>query len=234
MLARALHGFASRIEAFVERERNFTRDASHELRSPLTVVRVAADLMEEEGELGDYQRRALARIRGAVREMEALIEAFLILAREDYRGLPEEDFVVNELAAEELDKVRPLLAEKPVRLELVEEGRFALHASPRVLSVMLGNLLRNAALYTERGRIVLRVGRDWLAVEDSGCGMSEEQLARAFDPFYRGGREGVRGHGIGLTIVKRLADRFGWTVSLSSRPGEGTVARIEFPDARPA
>lgn len=232
VLARALHGFASRIEAFVERERNFTRDASHELRSPLTVIRVATDVMEDDGSLSEYQRRSLMRIRGAVREMEALIEAFLILAREDYRGLPEEDFELGELVREEIEKIRPLLAGKPVELHLEESGRFRLHASPRVFSVMFGNLLRNAALYTERGRIVVRILDRALEVEDTGCGMSREQLERAFDPFYRGGREGSRGHGIGLTIVRRLSERFGWPVSLESEPGKGTLARIQFPDAR--
>jgi signal transduction histidine kinase len=234
VLARALHGFASRIEAFVERERNFTRDASHELRSPLTVIRVATDVMEEDGALSDYQRRSLARIRGAVREMEALIEAFLILAREDYRGLPEEDLDVGELVREEMDKIRPLIADKPIELGLDARSLFTLHASPRVLSVMLGNLLRNAALYTERGRITVRILERAIEVEDTGCGMSAEQLARAFDPFYRGGREGSRGHGIGLTIVRRLSERFGWPVTLQSEPGKGTLARIEFPDARGA
>lgn len=231
-LARALHGFACRIESFIERERNFTRDASHELRSPLTVIRVAAEVMEEDETLTDYQRRSLARIRGAVREMETLIEAFLILAREDYHALPAEDFDVGELVREEMDKIRPLLATKPVELVLDQRGRFTLHASPRVFSVALGNLLRNAAAYTERGRITVRMFQRVIEVEDTGCGMNPEQLARAFDPFYRGGRDGSRGHGIGLTIVRRLCDRFGWRVMLESEVGKGTIARIVFPEPR--
>jgi signal transduction histidine kinase len=232
VLARALHGFASRIDEFVERERNFTRDASHELRSPLTVIKVAADVMQEE-ELSPYARRSLDRIRRSVRDMEALIESFLILAREDYTGLPEEDFLVNEVVREEVDKVEPLLRNRPVTLRVVDEHSFCLHASPKVFSVMLSNLLRNACLYTEEGSVTVRIGRDSVAVEDTGCGMSEEQLAQAFKPFYRGGREGARGHGIGLTIVSRLSERFGWPVELRSEPGKGTVASIRFPHPQP-
>ena len=85
-LANSLHEFASRIGQFVEREHNFTRDASHELRTPLTVIRVAGDMMAEDPALSPMAQRSLKRIRAAGRDMEALIEAFLILAREGDTG----------------------------------------------------------------------------------------------------------------------------------------------------
>jgi signal transduction histidine kinase len=233
VLAGALHSFASRIEEFVERERNFTRDASHELRSPLTVIKVAADVMHDDGELSPYAQRSLERIRRSVRDMEALIESFLILAREDYTGLPEEDFLVNEVVREEVEKAEPLLRGRPVALRVLDDDSFCLHASPKVFSVMLSNLLRNACLYTEQGTVTVRIGADTVAVEDTGCGMSAEELEHAFKPFYRAGREGSRGHGIGLTIVSRLSERFGWPVELSSEPGQGTRATIRFPHPQP-
>lgn len=231
VLSRALHGFATRIEEFVDRERNFTRDASHELRSPLTVIKVAADVLEEEEQLSPFARRSVGRIRLATRDMEALIEAFLILAREADTGLPEEDFLIGELVADELEQVRPLLENKPVQLELRRQGDFCLHASPRVLSVVVGNLLRNACHYTERGRVVVTVGGDFVQVEDTGVGMSDDELAQVFEPFYRAQRSQRGGHGVGLTIVKRLSDRFGWPLQIHSVLGEGTVASIQFPSA---
>src|SRR5690348_7563729 len=148
VLAKALHTLASRLEDFVERERNFTRDASHELRSPLTVIKVAADVLNEDGELEPFGARAVARIKRAVRDMEALIEAFLILARESDQGLPEEDFVVNLAAEEEIDRARDLVAGKPVEIHFVQDAHFALHAPPRVFAVLVSNLLRNACAYT--------------------------------------------------------------------------------------
>jgi signal transduction histidine kinase len=234
VLAAALHEFASRIEAFVERERNFTRDASHELRTPLTVIRMASDLLLSDGELVPHADRSVRRIKGAARDMEALIESFLILAREGDTGLPEEDFVVNEVVREELDKARPLLADKPVELRLEEPHQFALHGSARVLSVVLGNLLRNACLYTERGTITLHVGPDCITVEDSGVGMTPDELERAFEPFYRAGARREGGQGIGLTIVRRLSARFGWQVELQSEHQRGTRATIRFPSPQPA
>lgn len=230
-LASSLHDFASRIGQFVEREHNFTRDASHELRTPLTVIRVAGDMMAADSTLSPMAQRSLKRIRAAGRDMEALIEAFLILAREGDTGLPDEDFPVAALAAEELEKAGALVAGKPVELELRQEADPALHAPPRVFSVMLGNLLRNACNYTESGSVVVTVRADRVEVTDTGCGMAPDELARVFEPFYRAGDGRKEGQGIGLTIVRRLSERYGWPVRLESEPGRGTTATISFPPA---
>jgi signal transduction histidine kinase len=228
-LASSLHDFATRIGSFVEREHNFTRDASHELRTPLTVIRVAGDMMDGDESLSPMARRSLKRIQGAGRDMEALIEAFLILAREGDTGLPDEDFPVAEVVQEEIDKARPLVAGKPVELVLRQEAEPQLHAPARVFSVMVGNLLRNACHYTDAGVITVTVRADSVAVSDTGIGMSAEELARVFEPFYRAGDRDKDGQGIGLSIVRRLSDRYGWPVRLESQPGKGTTATISFP-----
>jgi len=230
-LARALHGYASRIEEFVARERDFTRDASHEMRSPLTVIKVAAEVLQEE-ELSPFGQRTVVRIQRSAQDMEALMEAFLILAREADTGLPEEDFIVNDIVREEVERAQPLVAGRPLMLALDEPGAFALHAPPKVLAVLVGNLIRNACLYTESGEVRTTVGMDFIRIQDSGIGMSEEEVARAFQPFFRGGRSRRGGHGVGLTIVKRLSDRFSWPVEMTSEMGHGTSVTIHFPQAR--
>ncbi|HET7562767.1 MAG TPA: HAMP domain-containing sensor histidine kinase [Rhodanobacteraceae bacterium] len=233
VLVAALHSFAKRLDAFVERERNFTRDASHELRTPLTVMKVAADVLADEEGLSPFAQRSLDRIRRSVREMEALIETFLVLARESESGLREEDFLANDVVAAEVSRYRELLGRKPVVLVLLERARFALHAPPRVFAVMVGNLIRNACLYTEQGSVTVEVEADRVRVIDTGSGMSEEDIERAFQPFYRGSRTGGKGHGIGLAIVRRIADRYGWQVTLDSELGRGTTATAQFPAAQP-
>jgi signal transduction histidine kinase len=233
-LAKSLHGFASRIGRFVEREHNFTRDASHELRTPLAVIRVAGDMMQEDASLSPMARRSLGRIQAAGRDMETLIEAFLILAREGDTGLPDEDFDAMEVLREEIEKARPLLEGKPVELQLRELAPLLLRAPARVFSVLVGNLLRNACNYTDAGRVTVTVGADAVTIEDTGVGMSTEELARAFDPFYRGGDQRREGQGIGLSIVRRLSERYGWPVKLESKAGTGTTATISFPSVIPA
>lgn len=231
-LASSLHDFASRIGSFVEREHNFTRDASHELRTPLTVIRVAGDMMDEDESLSAASRRSLKRIRLAGRDMEALIEALLILAREGDTGLPDDDFSVAVVVAGEIDKALPLLAGKPVSLQLVKEADPHLRAPARVFSVLLGNLLRNACHYTDAGGITVTVRADSVTIRDSGIGMTADELARVFEPFYRAGDRRRDGQGIGLSIVQRLSQRYGWPVSLDSESGKGSIAIISLPSVQ--
>ena len=226
-LANALHSLGQRIEAFVARERNFTRDASHELRTPLTVIRVAADLLETETGLSPRGQRSLQRIQRASRDMETVIDAFLILAREGEVATQNDEFAVADIVAEEVDKVQSLLDGKPVQLRVVANAQPLLRAPARVLGVMLGNLLSNAAQYTDHGDIEVRIESDRVSVRDTGIGMTQETLERAFDPFYRAQIDGG-GMGLGLSVVRRLGERFGWPVTLQSSPGTGTLATILF------
>jgi signal transduction histidine kinase len=226
-LANALHLLGKRIESFIARERNFTRDASHELRTPLTVIRVAADLLETETGLSPRGQRSLQRIQRASRDMETVIDAFLILAREGEVATQNDEFPVADIVAEEVDKVQSLLNGKPVQLRVVADAQPLLRAPARVLGVMLGNLLSNAAQYTDHGDIEVRIEADRVSVRDTGIGMTQETLERAFDPFYRAQIDGG-GMGLGLSVVRRLGERFGWPVTLQSSPGTGTLATILF------
>jgi len=230
-LAGALQRMAERTNAFVRRERDFTRDASHELRTPLTVIRVASDLLQSDPDLPGRAQRSLGRIQRAGRDMEAVIESFLILAREGGIEPQRENFSVRDVVDEEVATARPLLAGKPVRLDVVEDANPTLHASPRVFGVMLRNLLSNACIFTESGHVEVRIEPDAVVVSDTGIGMAPEVLQRACDPFYRADPDKLSGKGLGLSIVRRLGERFGWPINLDSTPGRGTVAVIRFSDA---
>lgn len=227
-LSRALADLAGRVGDFVQRERDFTRDSSHELRTPLTVIRVATDLMLAEPDLAPRMARSLARVQRAGRDMEAVIDAFLILAREADIEPRREELAVRAIVDDEIERARPLLGDKPVELLVIDDGAPQLVAPRHVLNVMIGNLLSNAVRYTQQGQIVLYLAHDRIEVRDSGIGMSPDTLAKAFDPFFRIDNERLEGKGIGLSIVRRLGERFGWPVTLTSTPGEGTTAVIRF------
>lgn len=227
-LSGALHGLSERVQAFIQRERDFTRDASHELRTPLTVVRVATDMLLSDPEMPERSSRSLQRIQRAGRDMEAVIDAFLILAREAQVAPLGEEFDVREVVLDEVDKAQPLLEGKPVELRVTGDAAPRLHAPPRVLGVMLGNLLSNACVFTESGSVEVAIAEDRITVRDTGIGMSPDTLQRAYDPFYRADQFTASGKGMGLSIVRRLGERFGWPVSLESLPGEGTTAVIRF------
>lgn len=227
-LSGALRDLAARTHDFVQRERDFTRDASHELRTPLTIIRVATDMMLTDPQIPARMHQVLLRMQHAGRDMEAVIDAFLILAREGGVEPLQEDFDVDEVVGEEVEKVRPLLADKPVRLDVVASASPRLHASPRVLAVMLGQLLDNACTFTEHGRIEVRIEADRVVIGDTGIGMDSETMQKAYDPFYRADPVNATGKGMGLSIVRRLGERFGWPVTLESVPGVGTTVTIGF------
>ena len=227
-MAEALRGLGERIDAYIAREHDFTRDASHELRTPLTVVRVAADLVSHDDGLSERSRRALSRIQGANAEMESLVDALLMLARDENVALETEDFAVRDIVEHEIERVRPLLESKGLALDWQVEAEPQLHAPPRILGVMLGNLLSNAVRFTDGGRIGVRLSADRVEVTDTGIGMDAAALARAFEPFYRANLEQPAGPGLGLSIAHRLGERCRWPLQLASTPGQGTRATILF------
>ena len=226
-LASALHGLAQRVQSQMARERDFTRDASHELRTPLTVIRVASDMAMTE-DSSPRVARSLQRIQRAGRDMEAVIDAFLILARENETEPQSEDFELSDIVLDEADNARALLIGKQVDLEVTCNAKPRLHAPPRVMQVVVSNLLRNACSYTDEGRIDVILEQDRLTVRDTGIGMNEDSTARAFEPFYRADPARPQGTGLGLSIVRRLCDRFGWKVELESELGAGTSVTIRF------
>ena len=232
-LYQALADFAGRINAFVERERNLTRDTSHELRSPLTVIRIAADMLLSEQELSPPARNSVLRIKRNAADMEELTEAFLLLARESEQGLETAPVLVNAIVADEVDRARVVFRDKPLSIEVSAEVRLWVESTEKVLSVLVGNLLRNACAYTDEGSVAVCIQPRGIVIEDSGVGLSPDQLDQVFKPFFRadGGRR-RGGHGVGLTIVKRFTERFGWTIDIHSEPGSGTRVSVGFPGAR--
>jgi signal transduction histidine kinase len=231
-LTDALLRYSQRLARFLERERQFTRDASHELRSPLTVIRMAASILLADSALSESSRRTAQRIQRAAHDMEELTNAFLLLARESETGLPMEAVCLNDLIADELDRAKALAVDKPVSAHVRSTHRVLVEAPERVLSVLLGNLLRNAFSYTDAGEVVVEIGQGRITIRDTGVGMPSERIEEMFRPFVRGEGNRRGGHGVGLTIVRRLTDRFGWPIRILSEPGAGTTVEIAFPTSR--
>jgi signal transduction histidine kinase len=231
-LADALARYSERLSEFIAREREFTRDASHELRSPLTVIHISAELLLADERLSDANRRAAERIRRAANDMDELTSAFLLLARESEAGLPSSALCVNDVVAEELARAQLLAEGKPIESRLVASHRLHLDSPERVLAVLVGNLLRNAFSYTDRGEVEVTIDAHGVVIRDTGVGIAPEQLAEIYRPFSRGASTRRGGFGVGLSIVRRLSDRFGWPIRIDSQPGVGTRIEIRFPDAR--
>ncbi|NEZ04790.1 HAMP domain-containing histidine kinase [Wenzhouxiangella sp. XN201] len=229
-LINAFNQFIRRLESFIQRERNFTRNASHELRTPLAVLRSNLGLLQKQTD-PEAQAKTVERMERTVRDMEALVETLLILARESESRLNWSSVVVNDMLAELLDQLSATIDRPQVKTAVRANGLLELNAPERVLAIVFTNLLRNALSYTEAGHVQVLIDRNGVTVQDSGCGMSEADLERMFEPFYRGHDRSNEGYGLGLSIVRRLCDRFGWTLHADSELGAGTEIRVEFPQA---
>jgi signal transduction histidine kinase len=231
LLANSIVHLGERVDSFIERERNFTRDASHELRSPLTVIRIATDMLQSEQSLSALATSILQKIRRAADDMEDLTEAFLLLARESDDALTIDSVNVNDIVHEEVDRAELFNRVKKLPISVNEKSQLQINASDKVLSVLLGNLIRNAILYTESGTIQITITGQSVIIEDSGVGMSKEEIDNIFIPYYRAKNGSNIGHGVGLTIVKRLSERFHWPLKVKSFPGEGTRIEVFFKDS---
>ncbi|MFK8029725.1 MAG: sensor histidine kinase [Gammaproteobacteria bacterium] len=232
----AMQDLTQRLVEFVKREFDFTRDASHELRSPLTVIKIASEsLAGSSDNMNDSQRRTLGRIQKAAKDMEELTEAFLLLARESNQSLPADWISVNEVVENEIERAQILVGEKRVSISQVSEENMTVKAPEKVLSSVVGNLLRNGVNYTDEGAVTVTVSRDGVTIKDSGPGMDPDELEQVFKPFNRGKRDRQRGgFGVGLTIVKRLCERFTWPLSIESTVGVGTTVTVSLPQAKSA
>lgn len=230
-LVSSFSSYSRRIRQFVERERAFTRDASHEFRTPLTVIKIATDMLLSENELDEYHTKLVNRIKGAGRDMEELIDAFLILARETDKEFEETDVSVAQVVENELSAAKIYLEDKPIEIEIIERAPLVLHTAEKVLAIVIGNIIRNAILYTNEGSIKIIIDEEKLQVIDTGIGMNEEQIKKVFQPYYRAESQNKttrKGYGVGLTIVKRLSNRFNWQVEVESEVAKGTTFTVNF------
>jgi len=230
VLSEAIINLGERLDAFITREHNFTRDASHELRSPLTVMTIAVDMLSSEQALSKSAQATIMRIRRAISDMEELTEAFLLLARESDQALSTNTVVINDVIADEIDRAR-LLNDKQLDISFRPRFKLQVRASEKVLAILFGNLIRNALQYTEQGGVEIIIEQDSVTIKDSGRGISQQQVNDIFKPYHRGDTASVNGYGVGLTIVKRLSDRFNWPIGINSIPGTGTAIDVNFPDA---
>ncbi|MFA7243094.1 MAG: HAMP domain-containing sensor histidine kinase [Sulfuricellaceae bacterium] len=225
-LERVFGGYLKRMRAFIDRERAFTADVSHELRNPLAVVLGAVELMEDDPRLDARQKARVARIGRAAREMTELTAALLLMAREDTASEPvERSCDVCEVVNGAVETHRHLVRAQ-TEVELVCHSHPHLATERTLLSIVVANLIRNAFSYTESGTVAISLESDRLTVSDTGQGIRAEEIGKVFQRHFKG--QTSTGAGIGLSLVKRICDRYGWEILIDSSEGHGTTAQLIF------
>jgi two-component system OmpR family sensor kinase len=232
-----LNALFGRVRETFEAQQHFVADAAHELRSPLTALKLqlqAAMRAQDEA----ARQAAVQQLGAGIERAIALVEQLLALARQEAAGQGAPEPVdLEELARQAVSSLLATAHAKRLDLGLATSEPVQVVAAPDALRLILANLLDNAIKYTPAGgRIDIALGRDgqgaWFAVEDSGPGVPEAERERVFDRFYRLPGAEAAGSGLGLAIVRTVADRLGARVTLGRSSALGGLrAEVRFPPA---
>jgi len=228
-LASALDSYAERLQHLVDRDREFNADVSHELRSPLTVITGATELLLAQPDLDEKVRTRLLRIARAARQSADITTALLHLVRAE-QGIDSEIRAQNvgRIVGDVVHLYEPLIGNKDLVIRVESQDRVSVIAPEAVVAVTVGNLIGNAMRYTQEGEVVITTGNGRVLVEDTGPGIPEEDLERVFERHYRGQNISGKGAGLGLAIVKRLCELYGWSIRFSNREAGGLRAELRF------
>jgi heavy metal sensor kinase len=237
VLAEAFNHMLDRLEEGFRLQRNFVSDASHELRSPLTVLRGRIEQLADHA--GDREAEAEAdELMSEVRRMERLTDDMLTLAKAERGGLLQTRRVPLDDFVEDLRRDLPLLGSRHYSVESKLHGD--LEADPDRLAQVLRNLVTNAVRHTAAdGHIDISIGSEngsaVFAVSDDGTGIEPDQLGRIFDRFHRtdeGRSRAEGGTGLGLAIARAIVEAHGGSIAAESPPGDGATIRFSIPGYR--
>ncbi|WP_104024728.1 sensor histidine kinase [Vibrio hyugaensis] len=213
-LADELNEYRHKINQVIKREQAFARYASHELRTPLTVMKGSSSLLARSANT-DFQTRQVNRIQDATQQMSTMVDALLGLVRYERNA---DDSPVRSITEEELKQIifqsQAQADEKALSFDVQIDGNPRTRATNAVLTIILGNLIRNGIAATPSGSIHINMDENTISVRDEGEGFSTIPHSD--------------GHGLGLMIVDDLCQRYGWQFKIGTHPEGGCEAVIDL------
>lgn len=242
-LALTFNEMLERIERGFRAQQQFIRNASHEMRTPLTAITAEADLALQQSRTPENYRQALEKVRESAENLNELVTQLLLMAKVEAKG----DLLDPPCAADEALlsalwalQVKYPQARQQVQLELdaPDAAQFLVSCDPAVLQTAFFNLLDNAVKYGSERPVAVRLfpqGQSvCLEVVDQGIGISQDEVEHLFEPFYRSQRSShLPGSGVGLSLVKSIAEKYGGSIRVQSETGRGTTARLVLPSQIP-
>lgn len=213
MIGDTINRLLERISEFIIRKREFISHASHEFRTPVTVIKGAVEIIKSRIDEKETRiSKPLSRIERAVSEMEKLVETFFFLAQSEQKPDKNENCDLSAVVKEIVDSCSQLLENKPVKAEVDIPDTTPVKVPASLAAIAIGNIVRNAFAYTDKGTVTVSVLNSSVIVQDTGPGFDLSLKRR----------------GVGLTVVKRLCERLEWKFNIMSQPGEGTCVELVF------
>ncbi|MFN3493162.1 MAG: sensor histidine kinase [Hydrogenophaga sp.] len=226
-LARAFDVRSTELGDALNRERLFTADVSHELRTPLAAMLGAAELLAARLDEQEDLRTVAERIRRNAADMAARVGALLQLARAPQTPAPA-PVDLRVIAQREFERCAAYLGSKPVQAHLDAPDPVRARVVPELAAVAIDNLLRNACHFTTHGRVTLRVTEQAIQVEDTGPGVPSGVRDRLASAPPGAPCELQSDSGLGLSIVRRAAERLGWSLQLEEMPSGGSCFTLRL------
>ncbi len=239
ILASALNNMLDRLKKAIESQKRFISDASHELKTPISILRTHWENELNNPALPLQFREKMAKDIEVLSKMSSMIEDLLILSitEEKRKNITKEPFYITELMKELIEDVKILTASRKQELNYTEEDSIQLLGDRTLLYRVFLNIIKNSVEYTpEGGRIDVLVSREGnnaiIEIKDNGIGIPEEELPNIFERFYRVERSRSKiygGSGLGLSIAKWIVEAHGGTIKIKSKEGEGTTVTVFLP-----
>ena len=239
-LADTINKMSADLQRIEQNRRRFIGDVSHELKTPLASIKALVEALLMSNAPGEQYREFLEDVIGEVDRLSMLISRLLTLTRLEEERLNKEYLPLSDIVADTVRVMTPLAASHNVILENKTHMDIKVPCDKNLVREMLVNVIDNSIKYRDRAKAVNKIEiTDFrtldtyrLEISDNGIGIAEQDLPRIFEGFYRSepsrSRE-IEGYGMGLSIVKRIADLHGWDVSADSRPGRGTTIVLSIP-----
>lgn len=232
-LISALNRLLERLGDSLHRERAFTDNAAHELRTPLAAMKTQAQILRRR--LGDIpeHREGLNNLLSSIDRATHTLEQLLAFARLQIKDLPQDRFNLSELVGEVARELAPAATQKNQQLKVNCADNIEINGNREAMAILARNLLDNAIKYCPRkGRIWVSLqtakGGPVFIVKDNGPGIPPADMKRVFERFYRGTNGQVMGSGLGLSIVKWVADQHGATLELVNLEPSGLQCTLTF------
>lgn len=234
----AINRLLGRVSRSMDKQRQFVADAAHELRSPMTALSLQAERLAE-AEMSNAARGQLQKLRQGIERGRSLLDQLLALARaQAATPAPPEQVSVHQAFRRVLEDLLPLAEAKRIDIGVVGEEDVLLRVDPTALQSLVKNLVDNAIRYMPAGGCIdLSVSQEQeaavLRIKDNGPGIPADERERVFDPFYRVLGSGEIGSGLGLSIVKTIADGMGAAVRLDhtdENVGAGLCVTLRIPN----
>ncbi len=237
-LADTFDDMIEELERLFEHEKRFAADASHELQTPLAVIRTSAEVALADPDVSEDSRESFSSIVEATVRISRIIDDLLLLASLEQRTAPRASVALRSLVSGVLKHLEPLAEQKGVTLSLAPGADVRVTTNADRLERAIQNLVENGLKYTERGEVMVAIsahrGRAEISIRDTGPGIPPEHLPHLFERFYRidkGRSRAAGGTGLGLAIVDAAVTSLGGKVHVASALGDGTTFTLSLPVA---